>query len=306
MFNLLKFEFKKMLNFRVTYITIIIGLLLFGAGLYAKYSTRVDNAVYESISNYIEKNPEKFEAGELKKLYEDGNNVSEFAKKYNIDLDKLKNDYIKEGVSFVKNLELISGGGYVLILSTLFTAMFVGSDVSSGYIKNIIGRNNYRTNAVFAKFIVSSAYTIIFLLLQLLASYISALILNADTSFDPHKLLKFTSVLILGLITVNSIIIMISNLFQKSNVTVTFSVLYSLGIVTAIIGLVEVLTKIKINDYLLYNAIQKLQYNMQEITRNTMHVVSVKEIIYSIIPYLVVSLFLAVLLLKKRDITTGE
>lgn len=140
----------------------------------------------------------------------------------------------------------------------------------------------------------------------MLASYILALILNADTSFDPYKLLKFTSVLILGLITVNSIIIMISNLFQKSNVTVTFSVLYSLGIVTAIIGLVEVLTKIKINDYLLYNAIQKLQYNMQEITRNTMHVVSVKEIIYSIIPYLVVSLFLAVLLLKKRDITTGE
>lgn len=307
MFNLLKFETKKALYSKSTYIIVAVGIFMLASLLALSSGIRNDKDIY--IDEYISNNRDKIDQSIIEEYYEKGirSGSDEIVEKLNVTDEDLKKDYNFHTYAFEKNLSSMNAGGSLLLLIPIFTALFAVREHSTGYIKNLIGIKGYKKYGVLAKFIVTAIYTLIYITIFTGLNYLISLYFGGNTSFDTDKLVKLIIGLLVGLSAINSVIILISHLFQKSTSTIVFTLLYTSNIITSIFGLVNLLKLgFDINDYLLMSRFSKFRVFGSRFQDSINYIENFNNLIYVAIPFLIVSLIIATFLLNKKDIKTGE
>ena len=196
--NMLKFELRRLLKKPVFYI--MLGLCV-GVAVFFVFSTRA------SMDHMIEA------MNDTTGRYAD----------YGID-----ESYVKE--SFAANLspQRLALNEFWLMLPTVlavFVGIFVCEDRVRGTIKNIYARGYSRTSVFLAKFIVSSATSVLLYWLVIAAIYLSGMIVFATAPFEVHpQTVKGFWLLILGrtlvLLAANAGYFMLSELIGSTGFSI--------------------------------------------------------------------------------------
>ena len=194
--NMLKFELRRLLKKPVFYV--MLGLCV-GVAIFMVFSMRI------SMDYMIQ------HMGE-----------SEY---YAYGIDE---NYVKE--NFVENLSpqklVLSEFWYILpTVLAVFVGIFVCEDRVRGTIKNIYARGYSRTSVFLAKFIVSSATSVLLYWLVIAAIYLSGMIVFATAPFEVHpQTVKGFWLLILGrtlvLLAANAGYFMISELIGSTGFSI--------------------------------------------------------------------------------------
>ncbi len=194
--NMLKFELRRLLKKPVFYV--MLGLCV-GVAIFMVFSMRI------SMDYMIQ------HMGE-----------SEY---YAYGIDE---NYVKE--NFVENLSpqklVLSEFWYILpTVLAVFVGIFVCEDRVRGTIKNIYARGYSRTSVFLAKFIVSSATSVLLYWLVIAAIYLSGVIVFATAPFEVHpQTVKGFWLLILGrtlvLLAANAGYFMISELIGSTGFSI--------------------------------------------------------------------------------------
>ena len=198
--NMLKFELRRLLKKPVFYV--MLGLCV-GVAIFMVFSMRI------SMDYMIQ------HMGE-----------SEY---YAYGIDE---NYVKE--NFVENLSpqklVLSEFWYILpTVLAVFVGIFVCEDRVRGTIKNIYARGYSRTSVFLAKFIVSSATSVLLYWLVIAAIYLSGMIVFATAPFEVHpQTVKGFWLLILGrtlvLLAANAGYFMLSELIGSTGFSIAANI----------------------------------------------------------------------------------
>ena len=133
-------------------------------------------------------------------------------------------DYFIPPTNFSMVQEAISNSSILLILAIL-TSIYVCDDFSNGTIKNIIGKGYSRNNIFLSKYIVSTIYSILFVIIAYLVSCLLGIIFWDN--YASITSLEFSSLLIqlLLVIAYNSIYFTLAFKFTKNGICIALNIL---------------------------------------------------------------------------------
>ena len=283
--NMLKFELRRLLKKPVFYV--MLGLCV-GVAIFMVFSMRI------SMDYMIQ------HMGE-----------SEY---YAYGIDE---NYVKE--NFVENLSpqklVLSEFWYILpTVLAVFVGIFVCEDRVRGTIKNIYARGYSRTSVFLAKFIVSSATSVLLYWLVIAAIYLSGVIVFATAPFEVHpQTVKGFWLLILGrtlvLLAANAGYFMISELIGSTGFSIAAN-MFAPSILNGILylGLSFIFyVFIKDPDFNRYDVIESIiEYWIYTLVMGGFRIdMKVDAYIWHIVAsgaYLLIFVFLGWLIARKKEV----
>lgn len=142
------------------------------------------------------------------------------------------------------NVESIVSATYkspvMLILLTIFMALFIGSELESGYIKNIVPLTNSRPSLVISKSIIATAFIIIQAIVLFLGSIIASYIITGKLEIaNINPVLYYASLQMLLLVAFSSLLTLIGYLFKSTTLTVGIGILLSFNIIGRLLNIVD-------------------------------------------------------------------
>ena len=142
------------------------------------------------------------------------------------------------------NVESIVSATYkspvMLILLTIFMALFIGSELKSGYIKNIVPLTNSRPSLVISKSIIATAFIIIQAIVLFLGSIIASYIITGKLEIaNINPVLYYASLQMLLLVAFSSLLTLIGYLFKSTTLTVGIGILLSFNIIGRLLNIVD-------------------------------------------------------------------
>lgn len=160
---------------------------------------------------------------------------------------------------------VIAGTGSLLIMGAMFCTIFVSSDHSTGYIKNVISRKNYRMQTSISKAIIMAVYTLIEIIVCFVGLLFASLIffhkININDIGSIIGYLGTQSIIQIALLT---LCILVCNLFRNVAAAMAFTICLCVGLFSIITQLIDHLKlPFMVNDYLLSSMVKTLplQYN---------------------------------------------
>ena len=142
------------------------------------------------------------------------------------------------------NVESIISATYkspvMLILLTIFMAVFIGSELESGYIKNIVPLTNSRLSLVISKSIIATAFIIIQAIVLFLGSVVASYIITGKLEIaNINPVLYYASLQMLLLVAFSSLLTLIGYLFKSTTLTVGIGILLSFNIIGRLLNIVD-------------------------------------------------------------------
>ena len=275
MINLLKFDFFKLRKSRSTWIILLLVVLFTTLSVMITYTSLTGN-IDDKMTNYA------YEiSGERDLLHLSDMTVV---------------DWIQDAVS----------GGFFTIFIAIYTVLFVISDFSFGYIKNIYGSIYLKTNYFISKLLISS----FFIMLTTITSYIitiviSKLYIGVSDYGSITKLLKYTLIQTLLLISFSSLIIALTIMVGKGLNAIIISMGYSLIFFELLYTSVNQLVKglFKISDFNI--AKYTIIGNMREITLEASGKQYGIAIVVSLL-VIIISLIMGSIFFAKKDVANSH
>ena len=130
-----------------------------------------------------------------------------------------------------------------MIISTLlaiFVALFICSELDSGFIKNIIPLRNSRINVVISKNIIMVLFIIIQAIVAITTSIISTIILSGEINIvNTKEIIIFMALQILLRVAFSSLLIAISYLLKSKAAVMTIGILLAVNVHGIFLGLVD-------------------------------------------------------------------
>lgn len=149
----------------------------------------------------------------------------------------------------------------LIIISCIFTTLYVCDDFSNGTIKNICSKGYTRTNIYLSKYIISTLIIIIFSIVSMIFTYIFGLILwNNHVNVSSLELISIL-VQILIMIAYNTFFFTISYKFEKTGTGIALNLVGPI-VITLMTILIDELLKIdnfSINSYWIESLFLPLQ-----------------------------------------------
>lgn len=203
---------------------------------------------------------------------------------------------IEDNFSVDDTMVILFQGGIILLLGTIFCAIFVSTDHSSGFIKNVISRKNYRKQSSISKIIVMAVYTGLEVITSFITVIVGLIICFPGIRVDNFGvILSYLGVQILLQTALLSLCVFACNVIRNVGIAMAFSIFLSAGLLTVIPNLIDRLKlPVTLCDYVLSTLIKILptQYD------NTIYL---RAIIVSIVS-LSVFLLGSTIVLKRQDI----
>ncbi len=150
-------------------------------------------------------------------------------------------------------LTIIFQGGTILALGAVFCATFVSIDHSSGFIKNVVGRNNYRKQTSMSKVIVMAVYTVLEITACFITLLLSLLVLYDDIRMGSLcNILGYLGVQILIQTSLLTLCVFICNLLRNIGIAMAFAISLSAGLFALIPQMLDKLNlPVTLCDYVL-------------------------------------------------------
>ncbi len=199
--------------------------------------------------------------------------------------------------------ESICCGESLMLFVAIFMALFVSTEQKNGFIKNIAGQQKFRGSLIGSKIVVAAVFvavifisTMIFMIATTLIIYEGNVTLGFDTEF-----FKVVGVQYLLHFALAMLIIFLCTLTRSSALSMTLGVLIPTGVfvivymlITMLVNKIDGLENFNLTDYVVECCTQAVTSgaNAEVLTRSVIVAVA----------YAVISGFVAVLLMQKRDV----
>lgn len=126
---------------------------------------------------------------------------------------------------------IIFQGGTILALGAVFCAIFVSMDHSSGFIKNVIGRKNYRNQTSISKVIVMAVYTVLEVTACFLTLLLGLLVFYDDIRMGSlWGIFGYLGVQILIQTSLLTLCVFVCNLLRNIGIAMAFAISLSAGL----------------------------------------------------------------------------
>ncbi|MBE6880180.1 MAG: hypothetical protein E7490_05005 [Ruminococcaceae bacterium] len=193
-----------------------------------------------------------------------------------------------------------------LICATITTSAIVTAEYKNGYIKNTVSVTGSRLHIYFSK-LITSAIVLIFAILSFLDIYLLAVIINPKAellvqNLDMLSVFAYLGFQFLSGMSIISIVLLIAMLSRSNALGCLTAFAICMGIVNSSVNALSYLLKekeiipnnVELTDYLVTNYTTQINfYSAADFVT--------KGVIVSLV-YLVISVALSMLVIKKRDI----
>lgn len=152
----------------------------------------------------------------------------------------LMQDELKSSTDIENILTFQYSSPVILILLAIFLGFFIGDELDSGFIKNIIPLSSSRKSLVLSKSVTSFLFIIIQLGLSFLSSMIASVIIKGSVSLpDDNTLFSYLLIQVFLLLAFSSLLIFIAYLFKSKTISVLIGVLLSFNLVGSLLNLID-------------------------------------------------------------------
>lgn len=188
-----------------------------------------------------------------------------------------------------------------LMVVSIVTAIFISSEHSSGYIKNIAGQVKNKGMLVFAKFATLSIATFTIFVSYLAGAFVSAQIFlhNSLNYTDFMNFAAVISVKYLLFLSIVAIIMFLCTLTKSSSLAIAFGVIFGTGITSVVYSAVSIFLEIVTK-----HSIQIASFTPDgfafKLAMATSPEILAKGCVLSVI-YIAVFLILSTVVMNKRD-----
>lgn len=193
--------------------------------------------------------------------------------------------------------------GLLLLLVSIFTAIFFHGEQKNGFLKNIAGQFHARGNLILSKVVVVAIQILLMLVIFTISILITGLILWGDrihfeqmSNFISYLGLQF--LLHLGF---SLVILLLCTLTRTSVVGIVVGIILTSGIATPLLSLINQ-AAFKINHHTTFNIYRYLpDSNIKSLFIQNISDMAFRCIMVSIV-FIVISTALSMILMRKRDI----
>lgn len=152
----------------------------------------------------------------------------------------LMQDELKSSVDVENILTFQYSSPVILVLLAVFLGFFIGDELDSGFIKNIIPLSSSRNSLVLSKSVTSFLFIIIQLALSFLSSMIASLIIKGSVTLPNDKsFFSYMLIQVFLLLTFSSLLIFIAYVFKSKTMSVLIGVLLSFNLIGSLLNLVD-------------------------------------------------------------------
>ena len=182
----------------------------------------------------------------------------------------------------------------------IFVVLFSNGDFHSGFIKSVAGQVKSRSMLGISKFITVAVYTVFYFFVSILISVIElAIFFDGPKDIGTGEFWQYAFLLLFMYISMSVVIAAIAQFFRSNLIGIISGVAISIGLISAILNLVNMLVKkigfdIDLAEYTITGSIKSLQIG-GSIGDYTQHIVVC-------LVYMIVAAAAALISYNKRDI----
>lgn len=149
-------------------------------------------------------------------------------------------DELKAGLDVQEILTFQYTSPVVLVLLSAFIGLFIGSELDSGFIKNIIPLSTSRRSLVVSKNVVSFVFILIQAGVAFVSSALGAIIVKGSVgAINYPSLLKYLSIQVFLLLAFSSLLIFIAYLFKSKTLSVSVGIILSFNVIGTVLKVVD-------------------------------------------------------------------
>lgn len=208
----------------------------------------------------------------------------------------LSQDELKSTIDLKDIMTFQYSSPVALVLLAIFLGFFIGDELESGFIKNIIPLSSSRNSLILSKSVVSSLFIIMQLGLSFLSSIIASVIIKGSVSLpNDHSLFNYLLIQFFLLLAFSSLLIFIAYLFKSKTISVLIGVLLSFNVLGSLLNLAD-----SFFDLL------KIPLSKLTIVGNTVlqefHQADFNRLVLVILVYSIIFTIMSVIRVKKMEI----
>ena len=241
MFNCIKMDLYRMFRMKSFY---VVGIILAVATF---FTTSMSVLAYNMMKEEIEQNPQAYEQ-----------EISSDEEPVNLGMDVTIPTRPGEMVTVYDQVYANLQGKFIALFMVIFAVLFSASDLSSGYIKNIVGQMKKRGKLILSKAVALFIYTILTMLFYLFIQAVAQAICFDEFQMGSIKDLAAYSAIQTLLHYALLLICMAITIITRSKVfSMTFAVLFCMNVMVILYSTVD-----KIVARLGIEAFNMLQYTV--------------------------------------------
>ena len=226
MLNILKMDLYRMFKSKSFYVlNIALIVIILSLGLMMRFTLNMDYEKAKDSSFTFSSEDGSLDTGDSSITKED----------YNTAIAEIKED---TDVSLLLNIQYSE-----MIISTLiaiFIALFICSELDSGFIKNVVPLKNSRVNIVISKNIIVALFIIVQAVIAIAVSIIATIIISGKINIiNTKEVMIFMAFQVLLRIAFSSLLILVGYLLKSKAAVMTIGILLAVNIHGVFLGFLD-------------------------------------------------------------------
>lgn len=222
MYNLTKMEFYRLFKSISTWVILAVVV---AAAVFSAFMTKLDLDMMQG-----ESSAEEFFDNQNIVQYDEYNEYDESEVSLGIYVDT-NYDWLENDVNVAEYTLIILQSGMHIILTAIFTAIFVHAENQNGYIKNIAGQVTFKGKLVLVKLPALLLFNIIMFVVAYFANMLFARIFIGSIDFSiTADTLKLIFIQLLLHFAFSCLIMLLTSVFKSKAIGITVGVIFASGV----------------------------------------------------------------------------
>lgn len=222
MYNMTKMEFYRLFKLISTWVILAVVV---ATAVFSAFMTKLDLDMMQS-----EASAEKFFDSQNIVQYDEYNEYDESELSVGIYVDT-NYDWLENDVNAAEYTLIILQSGMHIILTAIFTAIFVHAENRNGYIKNIAGQVTFKGKLVLVKLPALLLFNIIMFVVAYFANMLFVRIFIGSIDFSiTADTLKLILIQLLLHFAFSCVIMLLTSVFKSKAISITVGVIFASGV----------------------------------------------------------------------------